>query len=75
MLTLNADKKLAEAARGEIAARGEFTVGERNDRWLPVVMEGTDDAQCRDLHDWLQTLPGVDYVDVASVHFEVTHED
>ena len=44
--------------------------GERNARWLPVAMEARDDAESRDLHDWLNALPGVDFVDVVYVNFD-----
>jgi hypothetical protein len=75
VITLNREASLAERAIEAVAARREFTIGERNGRWLPVVMEARDDAHSRELHDWLQSLDGVDFVDVASVNFEVSHEN
>jgi hypothetical protein len=50
--------------------RMELTVGAMNDRWLPVALEARDDEHSREVHDWLMTLPGVEYVDVVSVNFE-----
>ena len=70
VITLSADAALAAHAIASVSARPEFTLGGRNDRWLPVAMEAHDDAASRDLHDWLHALPGVDYVDVVSVNFE-----
>jgi hypothetical protein len=69
VLTLNADAALAEQAVASLRARPEFTPGERNDRWLPVALEARDESARRDLHDWIETLPGVDFVDVVYVNF------
>ena len=70
VITLSSDAELAAHALTQLSARPEFMPGGRTDRWLPVAMEARDDSASRDLHDWLQALPGVDYVDVVSVHFE-----
>jgi hypothetical protein len=70
ILTLNADAELAEQSVATVSARAEFMPGERNARWLPVAMEARDDAESRDLHDWLNALPGVDFVDVVYVNFD-----
>jgi hypothetical protein len=70
VLTLNADAALAEQAMTSLHTRPEFTSGERNDRWLPVALEAADDAASRAAHDWLNSLPGVDFVDVVHVNFE-----
>ena len=58
-----------EAALAAIAAYPAFTTGEREERWLPVAMEATDDAESRQLHDWLMSLHGVSFVDVIAVNF------
>ena len=70
VITLSPDAALAAQAIAKVSARPEFMPGARNDRWLPVAMEAHDDAESRDLHDWLHALPGVAYVDVVSVNFE-----
>jgi hypothetical protein len=70
VLTLNADAALAEQAVASLHARPEFTPGERNDRWLPVALEAADDDASRAAHDWLNSLPGVEFVDVVAVNFE-----
>ena len=70
VITLSADAALSAQAVATLSARSGFTPGERQDRWLPVAMEARDDAESRDLHDWLQALPGVEYVDVVSVNFD-----
>ena len=86
VLTLNSDAALAEQAVASLRIRPEFTPGEQNDRWLPVALEVADDDASRAAHDWLNSLPGVEFVDVVYVDFsddneapasatpEVTHE-
>jgi hypothetical protein len=75
VITLSADATLAAQAVASVGARFEFTADECQDRWLPVAMEARDDAESRALHDWLQALPGVEYVDVVSVNFEELERD
>ena len=70
VLTLSSDATLVAQAIAKIGARPDFTLGERNDRWLPVAMEARNDDASRELHDWLHALPGVEFVDVVSVNFE-----
>ena len=75
VITLSSDSAEAAKAFTALSARPEFVFGERNDRWLPLVMETSGDVESRELHDWIQALPGVEFVDVAYVNFdEVTHE-
>lgn len=69
VLTLSADVELAAAAASRIRLRHEFMVGAPSGRWLPVAVEGRDEGEMRDLHDWVQAIPGVEYVDVAYVNF------
>ncbi|MBS0657056.1 MAG: hypothetical protein JSR82_02270 [Verrucomicrobia bacterium] len=70
LLTLNSDDQLAEAALAELARHPAVTLGPRRERWQAVALEVADGADSRAAHDWLLALPGVDYVDVVSVHFE-----
>jgi hypothetical protein len=70
LLTLSEDVRLAESAEATLRARPEFTLADRSQRWLPVVIEVEDVRASRDLHDWLDALPGVDFVDVVQVNFE-----
>jgi hypothetical protein len=84
VITLNADAVLARQAQTTLQARPELTLGELNARWLPVALEAADVSASRDFHDWLNTVPGVDFVDVVEVNFtepdltlqtaEVSHE-
>ena len=70
VLTLSEDAPLAQSAEAALRARPEFTLAERAQRWLPVAIEVADVRASRDLHDWLQALPGVEFVDVVQVNFE-----
>jgi len=69
VITLSLDANLAAQAIAALGARSEFTPGVRNDHWLPVAMEAHDDEHSREAHDWLYTLPGVEFVDVVYVNF------
>lgn len=69
VITLNADAALARQAQATLQARPELTHGELNARWLPVALEAADVGASRDFHDWLNTVPGVDFVDVVEVNF------
>jgi hypothetical protein len=75
VLTLSSDPALAGQARTTLLQRAELTVGQQNLRWLPVVAEAHDVGASRDLHDWLSSLPGIDFVDVVHVDFEETKLD
>jgi hypothetical protein len=70
IVTLRDDPRLMRQALDAIAARPEFTPGKLSGRWLPLVLEASDDEACRASHDWLNSLPGVDLVEVVHVEFE-----
>ena len=70
LLTLSEHAPLADRAEATLRARPEFTLGDRSQRWLPAALEAEDVRASRDLHDWLATLPGVEFVDVVQVNFE-----
>ena len=69
VITLNADAALARQAQATLQARPELTLGKLNSRWLPIALEAADVGASRDFHDWLNTVPGVDFVDVVEVNF------
>lgn len=72
LLTLSEDPRLAERAERTLRARPGFTLAARARRWLPAVVEVEDARAGRELHEWLEALPGVDFVDVVQVNFEET---
>ena len=75
VITLSSNPANAAEAMTALRERPEFTLGDRNNRWLPLVMETAGEAESRELHEWVQKLPGVEFVDVAYVNFdEVPYE-
>ena len=75
VVTLSSDPAEAAAAMTALRGRPEFTFGDRHDRWLPLVMETCGDAESREVHDWIQALRGVEFVDVAYVNFDGVHHE
>lgn len=70
MVTLSPHPEQAALACARIAEKPELELGERKDRWLPLVADTRDDREARDLHAWLEGLPGVDQVGVILVGFD-----
>ena len=64
-LTLKSDAPLAA-----LEAHPDITVGERHERYLPVALDTPDEPSTRDLHAWVESLPGVAYADVVYVAFD-----
>jgi len=58
------------SAIAAMRARPELTLGDLNDRWLPVALDARNDDSSREIHDWIGALPGVEFVDVVSVNFD-----
>jgi hypothetical protein len=69
VLTLSADAGLAEQALATLRARPEFTLGRSATALAARGWRPGCDAASRDLHDWLNALPGVDFVDVCAGEF------
>ena len=44
--------------------------GSNSDRWISVVMDSPSPKASRDLHEWVESLPGVSYADVVYVGFD-----
>ena len=70
LLTLNASPDQQARAVSALQSRPDVLVGTASGRWLPVAIEAEDDTASRTTHDWLATLPGVEFVDVVHVSFE-----
>jgi hypothetical protein len=70
VITLNANSGRARDAISLLEARSELTLGQCIQRWLPVAAEAADVRASHDLHDWVCSVPGVDFVDVVQVSFE-----
>lgn len=72
MVTLSSDPECAFSALCTIGDHGGFELGDRQDRWLPVVMDARDNREARSLHGWLEGVAGVEQVDVILVAFDET---
>jgi hypothetical protein len=70
VVTLRSERQ--EMALDAIRSHAAFSPGRLSGQWLPVAMEARDDADSRNLHDWLLSLPGVAFVDVVAVNFDDT---
>lgn len=70
LINLIDDEKLAAETVSLVEESGKFELGERNDRWLPVVAESKDTGGSHDAHEWLDALPGVVSVNVIFASVE-----
>ena len=70
IITLQPEPATQAGVLARLRTRPELTLGEVRDRWLPAALETNDDAESREVHDWLMAQPGVAFVDVVSVNFE-----
>jgi hypothetical protein len=70
LLTISLDRTLADEAQEQISKRPGVFVGVVNERWLPVVAETPDVRAAHEFHEWLESLPGIEQVDVIYVGFE-----
>jgi hypothetical protein len=67
MLTLAADECSRSRVLDALQKRSEVELGDLQDRWLQVVTDAADERGSRDVHAWLESLPGVETVDVILV--------
>jgi hypothetical protein len=70
LLTLSSDPALAESARQTISSRAGVDMGETRGRWQPLAAETAGVKAAHDFHEWLESLPGVEQVDVIYVGFD-----
>lgn len=72
VVTLADDEKLAASTIQTIAAHEAITVEKPIGDYLPVAIEGAD---ARPIHQWMESLPGVRYVDVVFCSTETVSEE
>lgn len=65
LITLTEDEMLSKEVLLAIAKRDGIELGDRTDRWQPVVVETWDTRDSHEVHEWLEALPGVVSVDVV----------
>lgn len=62
VLTLSDDEKLVAQTKELISGHESITMEEAIGDYLPLAIESAD---ARPIHQWLESLPGVRYVDVV----------
>jgi len=65
LITLTEDETLSGDALLAIAEHDGIELGDRTDRWQPVVVETSGTRDSHEIHEWLEALPGVIMVDVV----------
>lgn len=69
LLRLSDDTLRRGGAIAELSRHPAITCGELRGHWLPVAISAVDERASRDLHHWLATIPGIDWVEVVSVFY------
>ena len=70
ILTLADQPQEAEQALRDLAGDKRFELGPRTGQRQPVTLATQDSAEDKDCWHWLQSHPGIGFVDVACVFFE-----
>ena len=70
LVRLSSEPDERRAALATLVAHPSITVGDSVGRWLTLAVEARNASEGRDLHAWLGTVRGVEWVEVVSVHFE-----
>lgn len=65
LITLDEDSQKAASAVEEMSARPDIEVGELNEKWLPVVVESSDEYESKQAVKWIEALPGVYFIDTV----------
>ena len=69
-LTFAQDQALISDAVAQMFGRDDTQLGELDGRYMAAVIDTPDSRSSRDLHRWIETLPGIDFVDVVYVGFD-----
>ena len=69
-LTLNQDKALVSDSVAALSKRPEIFLGKWQSQYMAAVIDTPNSRDSRDLHRWIESLPGVDFVDVVYVGFD-----
>lgn len=72
LVTLTDDAELAASTTIEIATHDAIDIEKAIGAYLPVVIEAAD---ARPIHQWLESLPGVRYVNVVFCSTEFPEEE
>lgn len=72
VVTLTDDANLAASTITDIAAHEAISVEKAIGAYLPIAIEAAD---ARPIHQWLESLPGVRYVDVVFCSTEFPEDE
>jgi hypothetical protein len=70
VITLSEKDEERRAALSALQNESQIEVGEGAGRRLPIVVDTPSSIEDRRIWEWLHSLPGVRFVDVACVHFD-----
>ena len=70
VVTLSSDARAREAALEALRNHPQIELGDGSPHRHPIVVETANSDETSCFWEWLQALPGVEFVDVAYVHFE-----
>ena len=65
LVTLGDDPVRTEAAISQLEARPDIELGERREKWLPLVIEAPTEAASREVFRWIESVEGVYFVDTV----------
>jgi len=68
-------QNFSDSLESELASEPRLALGERTENRLPAVLETETDAEGRQLHRWLESLPHVLAVDVVFVGHDDEEEE
>lgn len=75
LITLTEDEKLVQDVLLAVESRDGIELGERTGRWQPVVVETEGTRESHEVHEWLDSFPGVVMVDVVFSSVAEPQED
>jgi len=70
VVTLSPKPECMQAALEALRGHHQVEVGVGSPPRWPIVVDTTNSDDTARFWEWLQALPGVEFVDVAFVHFE-----
>lgn len=70
MLTLTEESSEARRVVEVLSEREEIELGVVEDRWMSVVVDAPDQKEAKRLHSWLESVDGIEQVEVICVAFD-----
>jgi hypothetical protein len=70
LVRLSRDPESRRQAMETLAAHPAVTLGEVTGRWATLAVEASHASEALDLHAWLSTVVGIEWVEVVAVHFD-----